>query len=136
MKTIFTKNIDLGKDKEGENVRLSAPSWDCGWYWGFGYIGNRDSHYHFNGLWESNLYDNIKNHFNDFPLKNKDLWTFCELMNTFYTLKETAEVLWRGGSNMSTNPLKDLIINKEEVKRINEEILPRVFDEIYKLFKS
>tara|TARA_R110000851_G_scaffold7520_1_gene29176 strand:+ start:306 stop:419 length:114 start_codon:yes stop_codon:yes gene_type:complete len=37
---------------------------------------------------------------------------------------------------MSTNPLKDLIINKEEVKRINEEILPRVFDEIYKLFKS
>jgi len=28
----------LGKDDEGTLYWLEAPSWDCGWYWGFGYI--------------------------------------------------------------------------------------------------
>jgi len=28
----------LGKDKEGTYYWLEEPHWDCGWYWGFGYI--------------------------------------------------------------------------------------------------
>ena len=40
----------LGKLKGSpENVYLYDFSWDCGWYWGGGYIGNRNFHAHFDG---------------------------------------------------------------------------------------
>lgn len=36
----------IGRDCDGKNVWLEKPSWDCGWYWGFGYLqtmcGNRE----------------------------------------------------------------------------------------------
>ena len=32
-----------------EPVYLNGFSWDCGWYWGGGYIGNTRFHAHFNG---------------------------------------------------------------------------------------
>lgn len=36
---VFSKDIYLlGRDKDGVNYWLEAPSWDCGWYWGFGYV--------------------------------------------------------------------------------------------------
>ena len=128
--------ICLGK-VEGKKIYLSPPSWDCGWYWGFGYLGNKDCHYHVSGLMkESNLFDGILSHFDGgtFILReDKDLWTFAELFATFYTLRETAEVLGRGGSHYTGNPCRDIIINKQEVKRINEVVLPEIFKEIYKL---
>lgn len=40
----------------------------------------------------------------------------------------------RGGSHYTTNPLKELIKNEEEVKRINEVVLPAIFLEIEKCF--
>jgi len=52
----------LGRNADKELVWLGEPSWDCGWYWGFGYIetylNNRSpdrardisSHSHFSGL--------------------------------------------------------------------------------------
>jgi hypothetical protein len=55
------------------------------------------------------------------------------LVLTAYTLKNTAEVLGRGGSHMTNNPCKDLIINKDEVTRINNIVLPQIFYELYKL---
>lgn len=57
-------------------------------------------------------------------------------MATFYALKETAEVLGRGGSHYTNNPISELIKNADEVKRINEVIMPALFDEIYKIFKA
>ena len=32
-----------------EQIYLSGFSWDCGWYWGGGYLGNRNMHTHFDG---------------------------------------------------------------------------------------
>jgi hypothetical protein len=58
------------------------------------------------------------------------------LILTAYALKETAEVLGRGGSHCSSNPLADLIKNEIEVKRINEIVLPAIFDEIEKTLIS
>jgi hypothetical protein len=48
-------------------------------------------------------------------------------------LRETAEVLGRGGSHYTTNPLSEIIKNPAEVERINKVILPRIFEEIYKI---
>lgn len=61
------------------------------------------------------------------------MWTICELFKTAYALKETAEVLGRGGSHYTTNPCAELIKNVDEVKRINEVVLPQIFEEIYKI---
>jgi len=138
-----------GEQSINNRVYLSPPSWDCGWYWGFGYIGNKDMHYHIDGLkkhekynhdagvWEYeffNLYDGIKKHFgNTLRVRPSDLWTLAELFETFYSLKDTAEVLGRGGSHLTANPCKDVIMNTDEVTRINNEVLPAIFDEIYKI---
>lgn len=145
------QKVLLGKN-DGQNIYLSPPSWDCNWYWGFGYLGNKDCHYHIDGLkkietynleakaWTHervNLYDGFKRHFGESFLvkRDKDIWVLAELFETFYTLRETAEVLGRGGSHMTSNPCKDIIINSDEVKRINEIVLPAIFEEIYKILE-
>ena len=138
MKTLsnYPKTIFIGKNNK-ENIYLSAPSWDCGWYWGFGYLGNNDCHYHIDGLERGeniNMFEAFKKHFGkSLIVRDSQLWVLCELFKTFYTLKETAEVLERGGSHFTNNPCKDLIINKDEVKRINDVVLPQIFEEIYKI---
>lgn len=132
MKTNWNKKYTMGI-VDGERIQLSPPSWDCGWYWGFGYLGNRNCHYHLDGLnKDKNLYDALKEHFGDsLTIKEKDLWTFCELIATAYSLKEAAEVLGRGGAHYTTNPCKDIIINKAETDRINSIVLPAIFDQIH-----
>lgn len=151
MKTIsnYPSKVFLGK-VDDKKIYLSAPSWDCGWYWGFGYLGNKNSHYHVNGLTKIekynfekkvfeyefvDLHDGLKKHFGEsFIVKNdKDIWNLAELFQTFYLLKETCEVFGRGGSYYATNPCKDIITNNSEVERINNIVLPAVFEEIYKI---
>lgn len=152
MRKAFEKKIYLlGADKEGINYWLEAPTWDCGWYWGCGYVETytnnenpeiaRDinSHQHFDGLFlkgKKNGYDAFKEFFNDVTVTDDELWTLLEIMKTIYTLKETAEILGRGGSHYTTNPCKDIIINKEEVKRINEVVLPGLFKEVEDLLTA
>lgn len=138
MKTLseYPKQILLGYNND-EPIYLSAPSWDCGWYWGFGYLGNKNCHYHVDGLNKGknqNLYDAFIEHFgNTLTVRRSQLWTLCELFKTFYALKQTAEVLGRGGSHYTNNPCKDVIINIDEVARINNVVLPQIFEEIYKI---
>lgn len=157
----------IGKDNNGKRVWLEKPSWDCGWYWGFGYLqtmqGNRepsyardiDSHTH----WDSRVSESHKNAHDwfietfgkpttdlwDQPRKadkdarmcrftDKQVWRLCELMDTAYTLRETAEVLGRGKSNYGENPCVKVIKNTREAKRINSKVLPAIFAEIGKIF--
>jgi len=128
MKTLRTyKKMPLGKN-DGETIYLSPPSWDCGWYWGFGYIGNENRHYHIDGLnKEKNIRDAMIEHFGDsLKIRLLDVWTFAELMQTFYALKEAAEVLGRGGSHITSNPCASVIINKVEVDRIKRSFASRI----------
>ena len=139
MKTIsnYTR-IRLGF-VNGQPIYLSPPSWDCSWYWGFGYLGNKDCHYHVKGMEEATpIYEAWGKHFGDtFIVKdNKDIWTLSELFQTFYKLQETAEVLVRGGCHLTTNPCQELIKNKVETDRINQRVLPHVFEEIYKILAN
>lgn len=136
MKTLrnYSKNTYLGI-VNNEPIYLKAPSWDCGWYWGFGYLGNANCHYHVDGLGKTiNLHDGMVEHFgNSFVVRPSDRWAFAELFKSFYVLKQTAEVLGRGGAHLTINPCKDIIINKDEVERINKIVLPAIFDEIYNI---
>lgn len=116
----------------GRGVMLRVPSFDCGWYWGFGYLGNRDCHFHLDHLdsmdsklANKNLYDQLIGLFGDSLTIPKDrLWTFCEIVKTIYTLKEAAEVFGRGGSHYTQNPDKNALIVPEYVRHINGELIP------------
>ena len=110
----------LGK-LDGEKVWLAPPSWDCEWYWGYGYIENNHLHSHFAELdTNDNLFNAIQKRFDGtFSLQGSNLWVFCELMQTFYYLKEIVEVYSRGGNYYTS---------------INENLLPKIFIEIDKLF--
>ena len=142
IKERFGTHYLLGIDAEGKKHYLEKASWDCGWYWGFGYIHTFTSRdfgmcYHFDGFEKkSNMYDGFKKAFTDSVLTDSELWKLCELMKTFYVLKNTAEVLGRGGANYTTNPCSEIIKNTDEVKRINEIVLPAIFEEIYALLSK
>lgn len=129
----YPEKVLIGKNQENEPIYFYRPSWDCDWYWGFGYIGNDSLHTHLNSLGKNNLYENIKNYFSEFILQDKDLWLFCEYVMTIYALRPYSEVIHRGGSHYSNNPHKDVIKNPDEYKRINSELIPLLIDEIYKL---
>ncbi len=152
----FTKKIYFGKLKDSnERIYLSAPSWDCDWYWGFGYLGNANCHFRLSGYQtknhhftlkddsfkfitehrNKNMYNCLLEDYNLNPKIKDNLWVFCELIQTFYALKETTEVLGKGGSHYTNNPIKELILNKDEVARINKTVLPALFDSLYEILK-
>lgn len=133
--TIFKDKIYIGINPDNEKEYLAPPSWDCNWYWGFGYLQNKNIHHHIDCInKDKNLFNAIKEYYTDLQLDNNKLWVFCELMATFYTLKETANLYYRGGSHYTQNPLNHLLQNKTEYDHINNELMPQLFDEVYKLF--
>lgn len=70
---------------------------------------------------------------NDYELNPKikgDIWKFCELFKTAYTLREYSDVVFRGGAHYDKNPLHDLIVSSDEYERINEVLLPAIFEKI------
>lgn len=152
----FKKDVYLlGMDSEGIRYWLEAATWDCGWYWGFGYVetyqNNRmpdkardiDSHQHidsgFTGKidWKGEYIHNIFDCpvFTSTTFTSDEGWKLSELFKTFYTLKETAEMFHRGGASLTTNPLQGLLKNEAEEIRINKVLLPAVFAEIYNILE-
>lgn len=122
-------------NENGERIYLTPPSWGCDWYWSWGCIGNNHCHYHLSSLLkDTHLYDGIKNHFRSFLVtEDRDLWTFCELVTTFYTLKNAAEVFTRGGSNLSVNPLQGVVQYPLAAQSINTDMIPAIFEEVYQI---
>ena len=152
IETAFNTEIYLlGKDRDGIMYWLEAPSWNCGWYWGCGYVvtytNNRNpqlardinSHRHFNGMFlntSSYCFSVFKNFFAETTLTDREIWQLLELMQTIYTLKAAAEVLGRGGSNYTMNICSGIIKNEYEVTRINEKVLPALFTAVKNLLSE
>lgn len=135
----------LGKDSDGVFYWLESPSWDCGWYWGFGYIetytnnknpsASRDitSHQHFDGfVGKKDAKGNYVHHINESSdlvetvLTESESWELSDLMKRFYTLRESAEIFGRGTAHLTSNTRHDST-NKDIVKYINEVELPAIF---------
>lgn len=139
----FGKDVYLlGSDSEGIKHWLEAPSWDCGWYWGFGYIEtyeeNRepekardiDSHRHADKFMSEYFteWNGSKPILSEMTFDEKEGWRLSELFRRFYILKETAELFGRGGANISGT---DESLKREAwTKEINEKIIPEVTKEI------
>ena len=140
----FGKNIYLlGKSTEGRKLWLEAPSWDCGWYWGFGYVetytNNRapsksrdiQSHEHIDGFigekmkksgeYCHNIYDSKK--FAKTTFNENEGWELSELFKRFYTLRETANI-FHNGAGISSSTVNTT--SKELANEINEKYIPAV----------
>ena len=143
----FSKKIYLlGADAEGTKYWLEAPSWDCGWYWAFGYVEtytnndypnkSRDinSHQHFDSLFlndsKVSAFDAFKEFFKETTLSEKEIWLLIDYMHSFYTLKKAAEVFGTGYSHMTEKAKLSEVQSTEMAKEINEKILPAIFKQI------
>lgn len=129
----------LGTRKsDGAKIYISPPEWDCGWYWGFGYIGNTREHSHLSQYMNANknMYYELKDVFDLNPIIEKNLWVFCELVRTIYRFREVAEIYRLGGTGFANNPLEHELKNEEEWTRINKVLLPKLFEELDKVCKE
>ena len=128
----------LGKNTNNERVYLEKASWDCGWYWGFGYLETLNSHTHFDTEILRNeehicAYDKFKKYFVETCLSDNEIWQLCDYMYSFYTLRESAELFGYGYSHQTEKAKIDEIKNTELVDKINKEMLPKLFEKIYEL---
>lgn len=156
MKNTFKAQYFGTRKDDNARITLTGPKWDCDWYWSFGYLGNRNEHYHLKGYQSKDhtfttkegelkhitekrnkcMHDCLLADYDLNPKLKENLWKFCELALTAYAMKKTAEVLGRGGSHMTSNPCESIIKNADEVKRINEIVLPAIFAEIDLIFSQ
>lgn len=143
----FTK-LGTSSHFDGD-VFIVRPTWDCGWYWGFGYLErwnaqkrDIDFHTHIDSQFsknkdgrDCNWYEGMKDLFDqgDVFENDKQRWRFLEIVKTIYNMKMTAEVLGRGGSHYAANPLSEEIKHHNEVRRINNYLIPKLIDEMYKV---
>lgn len=160
----FGKTVyKLGRFKDGYTFWLEEPEWECGWYWGLGYVRTYtrkegppakdiQSHQHYKGLLfkTPEVYNAEKQCFQlshgtylhilsddadvaECVLTKTEQWILSDLMQSAYTLKEMAEVYGRGYSYLTENALEPTIHQPETAKRINEVELPAIFKRIAEL---
>ena len=147
----FGKDIYLlGADEEGTLYWLEEASFDCDWYWGFGYIESytnnkhpelaRDinSHTHYDSMIfkEGVCPEDFRKIFVETPLTNEEIWKLNELMKSFYTIRAYMDTIYRGSSNITINPCRDIIKNEKEWLRLKDEVLPSIFKEVYALLEK
>ena len=117
-----------------EPIYLTKHKWDCDWYWAFGYLGNKNTHFHFEAYINDHRYE-VTSHLKGSNINQNEWWVIRDLFVQAYALKKAAEV-YRYGGHQSTRPgITDLIEDKTMVTRLNadlERILNVLWDFICK----
>lgn len=130
----YPAKVLLGSNPIVGKIYLTKPEWQCDWHWSFGWISSKNLHTPLNRLGSSNIYDNIKEFIPNVELSDTNLWKFCELAESIYTLKKSAELFHRGGSRIVYNAkYRGIMQNKERCEHINYVIIPALIDELYKV---
>lgn len=121
--------IYLGKVQEdfnsdahvsGELIYISKHSWDCDWYWGFGYIGNKHLHTNISSLIKGE--SDINKIFSSTKLTQNDWWIIRDLFKQAYALKPAAEIYRYGGHQKTVEGLTDIIKNSDMAAKINADL--------------
>jgi hypothetical protein len=159
----FRKDVYLlGKDKGGIKYWLESPSWDCDWYWGFGYVETYkqnwlpskakdiNGHRHINGILGpqekydfdkkafvkaehvSNLIDSEL--FAATTFTESESWQLTELFKQFYLLKDMAAFCGKDlpGCHVTTSPVNHGDLKAWESK-INKELIPAITAKIIEI---
>lgn len=138
----------LGRDEDRTKYFLEEARFDCGWYWGIGYVetftNNRSpalskdirSHTHFDILFFNRKvdgYEAFKALLPDNPFSDRELWEILELMRSAYIARRYSDMLHCGGANYTSNPVKGVISCETEYKRINEDVIPAILAKLYEI---
>lgn len=138
----------LGKDRDGTKWYLQKPTWDCGWYWSFGYLDSFTNnrcpeksqdircHTHLNVLMNNsneNAFDTLKNFFSESVFDDDELFEFIDYIKTGYKLREAAGLFARGYSHYTERAKDSCLIKPELVKEINEVLIPTINDRLDKM---
>jgi hypothetical protein len=143
----------LGVNEEGYNVWLQEPTWECGWYWGCGYVdmfqSNKNpsvakdlyNHRHADGYLFGKFGSFYVHSIHESPnlvkttFTEKQGWDLGELFAQMYLLKDMAAFCSRShpGCNVTeSNPVEHGDCT-DMAKRINQVMLPAVFKAIEKI---
>jgi len=147
--------IFFGTNKEtNEKIYLDKPTWDCNWYWSFGYLGSKNCHYHLSGYnSKTHVFTTDKGELKhitesrnkhmyyclleDYELNDtikENLWSFCEQARTIYTIKDAYEVIHRGGSNYTHHPLKNKVKDSRKASSWATKLLPELLQRFWNDF--
>ena len=110
---------------------LRKPHFDCGWYWGLGYLASKGIHTHFDS--EFKRYKNFIDGAIATPYTDKERWTIYELMTQLYSLRKYADMMHSNGAHItSTNGAIDLFAedNFKEYQRICNVLIPTVWNKL------
>jgi len=143
----FNKEIYLlGEDSEGVRYWLEAPKWDCGWYWGFGYIetytNNKNPNWSRDISSHSHADKFMSKYFTEWsgskPILKKrtftdaEGWELSELFSQFYHLKEQAEFWGHGKMHVADTKIENWT-DKGLTDKINTKMLPIVMNRIMEI---
>lgn len=134
-KTKFGKKVYLLGVLDNEKIWLEEPKFDCEWYWGLGYVetytprgDDISSHRHFDTLFTLDSFMDLES-----PFSQNEKYQIYELMKQLYTLRHYADMMHLGGAHITSrvNALKSFEdSNKAEYNRINQILIPKVWDEL------
>lgn len=147
-KQVNDRGYLLGVTKDGDYVYMEKFSWDCGWYWGGGYLhfhkrNNRswNCHTHFDSIFFNNMdkdnkynIDKYRDMFEKSALTEDEWWRLFDLMKQFYSLRECAEVFQYGG-HMTSKGRTENELNPFLASELNNQIKTVIIPEVYKIFK-
>lgn len=118
--------------KDNNRYYLRKPHFDCGWYWGLGYLATgRGSHSHFNYHFKDKPFYEAWIDFEDTPFTKDEAYIITDYMRQLYTLREMADMLHCGNTNITGNAkvLEQFEEqNTAEYKRINNVLIPTVWN--------
>jgi len=111
---------NVGTLADSESLYLTKHTWDCNWYWGFGYIGNSRCHFQFSSFLETpKLASEI---FKSTNITDADWWIIRDLFVQAYALKKAAEVYRYGGHQTNHAGITDIIKDTDIGVRLNADI--------------
>lgn len=142
----FGTHYLLGEDENGLKYWLEEPTFNCGWYWGLGYIhtftNNRQptrsvdirSHEHFDSkVMNYGYVDGYLNFFKKSVLDRHETYRLFELMECAYTLSKMAGICERGSAWVSKNDCYDTLKDQDLYLEIIKKKLPAVISAICNL---
>ena len=127
--TAFDKKIYLiGEDSDGIKHWLEEPSWDCDWYWGFGYI---ETYTNNNNPGRSKDIE-THTHWNSYNGINKELTKTTFSKDEFDRLNELFVNFYESRDKASKAHNNNVLLYEE----LNQITIPKITAEIIKILSK